>query len=58
MRIPEEHESFDCVEIRFKNGRKSFYRNVNNLPLLYGETVAVEASQGHDIGTVSVTGEW
>lgn len=44
------------VEVRFKNTRKGFYRNVNNLKLEVGDIVAVEASPGHDIGYVSMTG--
>lgn len=47
----------DIFEVRFKNTRKSFYRNVNNLPLKTGDIVAVEASPGHDIGIVSLTGD-
>jgi cell fate regulator YaaT (PSP1 superfamily) len=56
------NETPDCsyedeiVEIRFKNTRKGFYRNVNNLRLEIGDVVAVEASPGHDIGRVSMTG--
>lgn len=46
----------DIVEIRFKNTRKGFYRNVNNLRLEIGDVVAVEASPGHDIGRVSMVG--
>lgn len=46
----------ELVEIRFKNTRKGFYRNVNNLPLKIGDVVAVEASPGHDLGVVSLTG--
>ncbi len=46
----------DIVEIRFKNTRKGFYRNVNGLRLNIGDVVAVEASPGHDIGRVSMTG--
>lgn len=45
------------VEVRFKNTRKDFYQNVNNLKLEAGDIVAVEASPGHDIGIVSLTGE-
>ena len=45
------------VEIRFKNTRKAFFRNVNQIPLAKGDIVAVEASPGHDIGIVSLTGE-
>lgn len=47
----------DFVEVRFKNSRKHFYRNVNNFRLKQGDIVAVEASPGHDIGVVSLTGE-
>lgn len=47
----------DFVEVRFKNERKSFFKNVNRLPLHPGSIVTVEASPGHDIGTVSLTGE-
>jgi len=46
----------DIVEIRFKNTRKGFFRNVNNLRLDIGDVVAVEASPGHDIGRVSMVG--
>ena len=47
----------DIVEVRFKNTRRSFYQNVNKLPLKRGDIVAVEASPGHDIGIVSLTGD-
>ncbi|MDX9928480.1 MAG: regulatory iron-sulfur-containing complex subunit RicT [Bacteroidales bacterium] len=46
----------EIVEVRFKNTRKGIYRNVNNLRLETGDIVAVEASPGHDIGRVSMTG--
>ncbi len=46
----------DIVEVRFKNNRKDFFRNENQLPLRRGDLVAVEASPGHDIGVVSLTG--
>lgn len=54
---PQADEAFDCVEVRFKNGRKGFYRNVNRLPLSAGDIVAVESSPGHDIGCVMLTGQ-
>jgi cell fate regulator YaaT (PSP1 superfamily) len=57
MELPEGQEKFDVVEIRFKNGRKSFYRNTKKLSLCMGDIVAVETSPGHDIGTISLTGE-
>jgi cell fate regulator YaaT (PSP1 superfamily) len=47
----------DLVEVRFKNDRKSFYKNVNNIPLHIGSIVTVESSPGHDVGVVSLTGE-
>ena len=47
----------DIIEIRFKNTRKDYYRNVNNLKLQVGDLVAVEANPGHDIGIVSLMGE-
>ncbi|MDR2887373.1 MAG: hypothetical protein LBV26_05140 [Bacteroidales bacterium] len=46
----------ETVEVRFKNTRKGFFRNVNALELEIGDIVAVEASPGHDIGRVSMTG--
>lgn len=54
--IPEVKDGDEVVEIRFKNTRKGFYRNVNGLRLEIGDIVAVEASPGHDIGRVSMTG--
>ncbi len=57
MVLPEGQKPFDIVEVRFKGSRKEFFRNVNNLELHVGESVAVEGSPGHDIGEVSMTGE-
>jgi cell fate regulator YaaT (PSP1 superfamily) len=57
MRLPEGQAVCDVMEIRFKNSRKEFFRNVNNLTLNVGDVVAVESSPGHDIGVVSITGE-
>jgi cell fate regulator YaaT (PSP1 superfamily) len=54
--ISECSNENEIVEIRFKNTRKGFYRNVNNLRLEIGDIVAVEASPGHDIGRVSMVG--
>ena len=50
---PDEHE---MVEVQFKNTRKGFYKNSNKLKLAKGDIVAVEASPGHDIGVVTLTG--
>ena len=57
MELPAGQKPFDVVEVRFKNSRKEYFRNVNDLPLVVGEVIAVEGSPGHDIGTVSLTGE-
>jgi cell fate regulator YaaT (PSP1 superfamily) len=57
MELPSGQAAFDILEIRFKNSRKEFYRNVNNLPLQVGDVIAVESSPGHDIGVVSIVGE-
>lgn len=55
--LPTGQTAYDIVEIRFKNSRKSFYRNAKGLSLQAGDVVAVEASPGYDIGVVSVIGE-
>lgn len=47
----------DIFEVRFKNTRRSYYQNVNNLELKRGDIVAVEAQPGHDIGIISLTGD-
>jgi cell fate regulator YaaT (PSP1 superfamily) len=57
MTLPGGVEPFDFVEVRFKNGRKHFYKNVEKLSLSIGDVVATEASPGHDVGLVSLTGE-
>jgi cell fate regulator YaaT (PSP1 superfamily) len=57
MSLPNGEAPFDCVEVRFKNGRKEFYRNTEKLTLSIGDIVATEASPGHDVGIVTLTGE-
>ena len=57
MSLSNGEKPFDCVEVRFKNGRKEFFRNSENLTLSMGDIVATEASSGHDIGIVTLTGE-
>ena len=54
---PSGSKSSEYVEVRFKNERKLYFRNVNNLPLHIGSIIAVESSPGHDIGVVSLSGE-
>ncbi len=57
MELPGNQAPFEFVEIRFKNGRKEYYKNVNDLKVYMGDVVAVEGNPGHDIGVVSLTGE-
>jgi cell fate regulator YaaT (PSP1 superfamily) len=54
--IPGTDWENEIVEVRFKNTRKGFFRNVNSLRLEIGDVVAVEASPGHDIGRISMVG--
>ncbi|MDR3061123.1 MAG: hypothetical protein LBU57_03295, partial [Dysgonamonadaceae bacterium] len=55
--IPESERVTDYVEVQFKNTRKGYYLNSNKISLEKGDIVAVEASPGHDIGTVTMTGK-
>jgi len=57
MKLPSGQERYNIFEVRFKNGRKHFYKNLDNLPLTMGDIIAVEGSPGHDIGTISLAGE-
>ena len=57
MSLPEGETKFPGVEVRFKNGRKHFYNNTENLTLSIGDIVATQAKSGHDIGMVTLTGE-
>lgn len=54
--VPGNDTDTDLVEVQFKNTRKGYYHNVNNLELHKGDIVAVEANPGHDIGVVTLTG--
>lgn len=54
--IPGGKADSDFVEVTFKNTRKGYYKNSTHIPLEIGDLVAVEASPGHDIGTVTLTG--
>ncbi len=57
MTLPSGEERFNIFEVRFKNGRKHFYNNPNNLALSIGDIVAVEGNPGHDVGSISLAGE-
>lgn len=55
--VPDSGNLTDYVEVQFKNTRKGYYLNDTKIPLEKGDVVAVEASPGHDIGTVTLTGK-
>ncbi len=55
--IPKSSMATNLAEVRFKNTRKEYFLNINHLNLTEGDVVAVEASPGHDIGIVSLTGD-
>jgi cell fate regulator YaaT (PSP1 superfamily) len=57
MSLPNGEKPFNIVEVRFKNGRKHFYKNTENLSLSIGDIVATQAPFGHDIGIITLTGE-
>ena len=57
MQLPNGKSQYDIVEIRFKNSRKSFFRNLKGISLNVGEVVVVEGSPGYDVGVVSIVGE-
>lgn len=57
MSLPNGEEPFDWVEVRFKNGRKHYYKNTEKLTLSIGDIVATQAQFGHDVGMVTLTGE-
>jgi cell fate regulator YaaT (PSP1 superfamily) len=54
---PAGHKRFDCIEVSFKNGRKEFFKTKEDVSVYTGDTIAVEASPGYDVGTVTLTGE-
>jgi cell fate regulator YaaT (PSP1 superfamily) len=57
LSLPEGQQAYDIVEVRFKNSRKSFYRNAQQLSLYAGDIIIVDTSPGYDVGVVSLTGE-
>tara|TARA_R110000868_G_scaffold356226_2_gene617770 strand:- start:5151 stop:6410 length:1260 start_codon:yes stop_codon:yes gene_type:complete len=57
MSLPNGEKPFNWVEVRYKNGRKEYYHNTENLTLSIGDIVATQAQSGHDIGMVTLTGE-
>lgn len=57
IKPPDNYPFCDVVEVRFKNSRKEFFRTTPELELQPGDIIAVEASPGHDLGIVTLTGE-
>ena len=57
MHPPSGQKRFDCVEVRFKNSRKEFFRNTEDKTLAIGDIVATQAKSGHDVGMVTLVGE-
>lgn len=57
MDLPGGQSTYDIVEVRFKNSRKSFFRNLKDINIQVGDIVVVESSHGYDVGIVSITGE-
>ena len=57
MTLPSGEAPFNIYEVRFKNGRKHFFKNTEKLTVTMGDIVAVEGTSGHDIGIVSLGGE-
>ncbi len=55
--LPAGQSAYELVEVRFKNSRKAFYRNANQLSLQVGDIVTVDTAPGYDIGVVSALGE-
>ena len=56
MSLPLD-ERFDVVEVRFKNGKKEFFRNIKKFPLYNGDAVIVDVPNGHHLGFISLQGE-
>ncbi|GAA4405358.1 hypothetical protein GCM10023187_23630 [Nibrella viscosa] len=56
MEVPVA-QRFDVVEVKFKGGRKEYYRNVHQLNLTTGDFVVVEMQSGYHMGAVSMQGE-
>lgn len=50
-------DQFNIVEVRFKGGRKDFFKNTDNLDLTTGDAIVVDVPNGHHIGYVSLQGE-
>ena len=56
MDVPTS-QRFDVVEVKFKGGRKEYFRNINQVELITGDFVVCEMVSGQHLGTVSLQGE-
>jgi cell fate regulator YaaT (PSP1 superfamily) len=54
--LPDNPNTTDIVEVRFKDNKKGFYRNSNGLELTYDDMVTVQEPHGYDVGIVSLKG--
>lgn len=57
VETPSGQKAYELVEVRFKNGRKELFRNINELSIYTGSIVVVKAAIGYDVGSVTITGE-
>ncbi len=55
--LPDTSHMSNIVEVRFKSTRKEYFKNTNNLFLKRNDLVVVATSPGHDVGTVTLTGQ-
>ncbi len=53
--VPQEKYK-DLYEVRFKNTRKGIYVNASGQSVKQGDLVVVEATNGHDLGIVTLEG--
>ena len=56
MGMPQS-ETFNILEVRFKSGKKEFFRNQDQLAVFTGDAVIVDVPNGHHMGYVSLQGE-
>ena len=50
-------DKFEVLEVRFKGGRKEFFKNSEGLQLTTGDAIIVDVPNGHHLGHVSLQGE-
>ncbi len=56
MGMPQS-DTFDILEVRFKSGKKDFYRNQDQFDVVTGDAVIVDVPNGHHLGYISLQGE-